>query len=134
MHDSSVKEFLREPTRFEDTINQNKLHTFASECVAIKRQRRIQLRLNLDAQISYWIRIVLIAAVMEIDLEYVFSFPLTPVPQSLVNRDGVLAKTDESKPLNVLEDSIKEHGNPNIIGTYIIDGNFLLHCMAPDQP
>jgi len=74
------------------------------------------------------------AATSNIDLEYVFSYPLTPVPLSMCRGDGTMIHTDKSKLFQMLENTVGEHGCPSFVGTYIIDGNFQLHCMSPNQP
>ena len=48
--------------------------------------------------------------------------------------DGTMAHTDKSKLFKLLEGTVSNHGKPTFIGTHIIDGNFQLHCMSPDQP
>ena len=73
-------------------------------------------------------------ATSNIDLEHVFSFPLTPVPLTMCNSDGTMAHADKSKLFKLLEGTVSDHGSPTFVGTHIIDGNFQFQCMLLDQP
>lgn len=69
-----------------------------------------------------------------IDLEFVFSYPLTPVPLSLFHGDGTMNHTDKSKLQHTLESKVADHGTPGRPTCTIIDGCFLLRTMNPTQP
>lgn len=133
-HESFVKECLDSAARFEKPIRKNPLRTFASECVANRKASKNSKEAQLKCTSELLGRLAFIAATNEIDLEYVFSFPLTPVPLSMCKGDGTMAHTDKSKLSEILESTVADHGTPTFVGTHIIDGNFQFHCMSPDQP
>ena len=104
------------------------------KCVANRKAGKNIKEAQLKCTSALLGRIAFIAARSNIDLEYVFSFPLTPVPLSMCQVDGTMAHTDKSKLSNILEETVSDHGSPTFVGTHIIDGNFQFHCMSPDQP
>ena len=79
-------------------------------------------------------RIAFTAAHTTVNLEYVFSFPLTPVPLTLCRGDGTMAQTTKRQLFAVLENMVEHHGAPTFVGTHIVDGNYQFHCMSPNQP
>lgn len=133
-HDSFVKECLESAERFEKPIRKHPLRTFASEGVVNRKAGKNSKEAQLKCTSALLGRIAFTAATKNIDLEHVFSFPLTPVPLTMCNGDGMMAHTDKSKLFTLLEERVSEHGCPTYVGTHIIDGNFQLHCMSPDQP
>ena len=94
-----------------------------------KEQKRISYSVN-----ELFGHIFFPAAQSTVDLEYVFSFPLTPVPLTLCRRDGTISKTAKNQLFQILENVVDCHDTPNFVGSHIIDGNFLLYCMSPHQP
>ena len=74
-------------------------------------------------------RLVVLAMKKDLDLEHVMSCPLTTVPLSLCSTDGMMAKTDKSVLLNVLENKVEQHKSPQVVDACIIDGNFLVHTL-----
>ena len=74
-----------------------------------------------------------LASKSQIDLEAVFSYPLTPTPQSLSHLDGTIRKTEKSVLLRELEEKVKSQP-PDVISTVIIDGMFLLHTLPTQLP
>ena len=48
-------------------------------------------------------RLVVLVMKKDLDLEHVMSYPLMTVPLSLCSTDGMMAKTDKSVLLKVLE-------------------------------
>jgi len=133
-HESFVKECREDETRFEKPIRKHPLRTFATECVVNRKAKKNTKEAQLKCTSQLLGRIAFTAATTDIDLEYVFSFPLTPVPLSMCTGDGTMTHTDKSKLFGILEGKVAEHGSPTYIGTHIIDGNFQFHCMSPDQP
>ena len=73
-------------------------------------------------------RLALVASKKSLDLEYVFTFPLTPVPLSMFHGDGTMAKTDKSSLFRALENRI-DPSSPDSVDAVIVDGNFLLHLL-----
>ena len=133
-HESFVKECLENAERFEKPIRKHPLRTFASECVTNRKADKNAKEAQLKCTSALLGRIAFTAATNDTDLEHVFSFPLTPVPLSMGHSDGTMAHTDKSKLFKILEGTVSDHGSPSFVGTHIIDGNFQLHCISPDQP
>lgn len=133
-HEDFVKECLESAERFEKPIRKHPLRTFASECIANRKAGKNTKEAQLKCTSALLGRIAFTAVTSNIDLQYVFSFPLTPVPLSLCQGDGTMAHTDKSNLFKVLEGTVSDHGSPTFVGAHIIDGIFHLHCMSPDQP
>ena len=68
---------------------------------------------------------------LNIPLNELIAYQLTPVPYSLGMADGFLTKTDKSKAFHSLKDDI-ENVDPPTDGTTltIIDGNAVFHSLA----
>ena len=79
-------------------------------------------------------RLLVLAAERNVDLQYVLQFLLVPVPLSIASPDEVMAKTNKSALFDVLETKVKNHGLPNSVSAYIIDGQFLLHSLPSNLP
>ena len=45
-----------------------------------------------------------------------------------------MTRTEKSQLLQLLKNTVDDHGLPSLVGTCVIDGNFQLHCMPPDMP
>ena len=74
-------------------------------------------------------RLAIIGMEKNIDLEYIFTYPLTPVPLSLFSPDGTMTRTDKSSLLRELEKRIVP-SQPDTIDAAIIDGPYMLHLIA----
>ncbi len=80
-------------------------------------------------------RLVVLATKRNLDLPFIFEYPLTPVPLSMCSIDGTMAKTDKSALFTLLESKIQEQdARPGLIQAWIIDGPFLLHALPPNLP
>ena len=78
-------------------------------------------------------RLVILASKKELDLEYVFRYPLTSVPLSLCYSDGMMAKTEKRTLFSILEKKVPQ-SSPGPVDAYVIDGQFLLHTLRPNIP
>lgn len=128
-HDSFITECMADASRFEKSISQNKIKTFADQGAKNKRSSNTVIQ-ELKCTRDLFGRIAFIAARRKVDLEYLLTHPLTPVPLTLCRTDGTLvtmAKGTKSDLLDVLESQVPEHGSPNHTNATVIDGNFLLH-------
>ncbi len=131
------KEFValcsEDGANFEKPIKKEKLLTFKEECKSNKR--------NPDKRVASPIcsrdlmgRLIILANKQQLNLERVFSYPLTPVPLSMRNSDGTMAKTEKSALFRLLEGKASHSPPPNIVDACIVDGNFLLHTLPPHLP
>ena len=134
MHEKFVRECLDDPTRFERPITRNKLLTFAKQCVTNRRAPQNSKEAELKCTSQLLGRLAFIAAKAEVDLEFLFTFPLPPVPLSMCKRDGSMVHTAKSALFDKLEKTVPDHGHPTDVKVHLIDGNFLLHCLPPNLP
>ena len=77
-------------------------------------------------------RLAIIVMEKKFDLEYVFTYPLTPVPLSLFLPDGTMAKINKSSLFQELEKIIIP-SQPDTVDAAIIDCPFMLHLIAGKQ-
>lgn len=120
---------MADASRFEKSISQNKIKTFAHQGAKNKLSSNAVIR-ELKCTRDLFGRIAFIAARQKADLEYLLIHPLTPVPLTLCRTDGTLvtmAKGTKSSLLDVLESRVPEHGSPTYTKATVIDGNFILH-------
>jgi len=132
-HKEFVEACVNDPNRFEQRITKVALKTFADSCGRNRRttdKRIAALKCTRDLMG----RLVILATKRKLNLEHIFSYPLTPLPQSLCNRDEMMAKTNKSQLLNLLEKRVNESTKPERIDAYIIDAQFLLHVLPPNLP
>ena len=95
-HQTFVQDCINDQTRFERTIKENPLRTFGHPCVANRKATHNTKEAYLKCTNQVLGRIAFTAAKTDINLEYVFSFPLTPVPLILCKGDGTMARTEKS--------------------------------------
>ena len=134
MHSKFIAECTADPSRFEKSIQRNKLLTFMKQCVGNRRADLNSKEAMLRCTSELFGRIAFLAATNEVDMEFLFTFPLTPVPLSLCKGDGTMAHTNKSVLRDCLESTVTEHGEPSLVKAHVIDGNFLLHCLPPKIP
>jgi hypothetical protein len=132
MHKDFVSSCIDDPDRFECPIKKEKLATFKENGKVNKRapDKRIA---SLVCTRDLMGRLVIIACHRKLDLEHVFSYPLTPVPLSMCNTDGLMVKTEKSNLLHLLESKVRST-MPRSIDAVVIDGMFLLHVLPPHIP
>ena len=129
-HKEFIEACVNDKDRFEERIPRAKLHTFADEC---GRNRRTTYKkvAALKCTRDLMGRLVILATKRTLELKRVFQYPLVPLPQSLCNRDEMMAKTNKSQLLNLLEKRVEKGTRPNKIDAYIIDAQFMLHALRP---
>ena len=124
-----ISECQEDPSRFERLIKKQKLLTFKDEGAKGRKKSVDRKIAELKCTRDLMGRLVVLAMKKYLDLEHVMSYPLTTVPLSLCSTDGMMAKTDKSVLLNVLENKVEQHKSPQVVDACIIDGNFLLHTL-----
>lgn len=133
-HQGFLQSCIDDPMRFEEKITKSKLKTFTDECAKNRRsgdKRVAELKGTRDLMG----RLVVLASKKNLDLPFIFEYPLTPVPLTMCSNDGTMAKTDKSALMDVLEKKVKDgDAGPKDITACIIDGQFLLHTLPPDLP
>ena len=78
-------------------------------------------------------RLVYLACTRNIELEKVFSFPLTQVPLSLASISGTVKKTPKYKLSKHLEDLIT-HTQPTVVNTVLYDAMFIIQSLPTNVP
>lgn len=133
MHNKFVSECLQDEGRLEKAVTRNKRHTFVNQGARNKRSQNAVVK-ELRCTQNMFGRIGFIATKTTVDLRYLMTFPLTPVPLAFCHSDGTMVHTDESVLSSLLESNIDDHGKPDNVKAHHIDGNFLLHCLPPNLP
>ena len=132
-HEEFIEACTNDKDRFEESIPKVKLHTFADEC-GRNRHTTDKKIAALKCTRDLMGHLVILATKRNLDLEHVFRYPLTLLAQSLCNCDEMMAKTDKSQLLNLLEKRVEAGTRPKKIDAYIIDSQFLLHALPPNLP
>lgn len=132
MRDEFIQNCCNDPKSFETPIPHQKLHTFASEGVRIKKTRTDGKLQELRIERDLFGGILAIALEEKVDIRNVLEYPLTPVPLCFSHLDGQMNKTNKAKLFKILEDRVN-HQPPTTIDVVIIDGFFFLH-LCPDLP
>ena len=130
-HKKFIEECTADAGRFEKPITRFKLVTFQNECarnMKAKDKKVAELRCTRDLMG----RLTIIGMEKNIDFEYVFTYPLPPVPLSLFSPNLTMAKTNKNSLFQELEKRIMP-SQPDTVDAAIIDGPFMLHLIAGKQ-
>ena len=119
---------FKDPTRFEKPIPRRKVKNFSADAVKVKITGKDNKIKELKGTRDLFGRLLHIAASHDLDLEMVFSYPLTPVPLNLAHVDGSINKTDKSKLLHLLEVRVKSE-KPESIDACAVDAMFLIRTL-----
>ena len=130
-YDQFIEDCLTDANNFEKSIKKENLETFKLECKSNKRHPDKKVAACSHADLMG--RLVMLASKKELDLEYVFRYPFTPVPLSLCCSDGMMAKTEKRTLFSLLEKKVPQ-SSPGTMDAYVIDGQFLLHTLHPNIP
>jgi len=117
------------PARFEKPITRCKVKNFAADAVKMKVTVKDNKIKELQGTRDLFGRLLYLAAVQDLDLPLVFTYPLTPVPLSLAHVNGTLHKTDKSNLMHKLEEKVTS-GNPPTKDAYVVDAMFFLRSQV----
>ena len=95
--DTFVKECKEETARFEEPIKRMKILNFATE--SLKEDNRSSAAATMveaRGTRDLFGRLLYLTSKAQIDMQAVFSYPLTPTPQSLSYLAGFVRKTEKS--------------------------------------
>lgn len=106
-----------------EAIKALKLKTFSSTTKTAKAKSEKTVLQTTARDLA---RVLIVAKSNNLDFKYVLSFPLCPVPLSLANYDGTLAKTDKSAMGRFLEKNVEDVTNSNSSTAWIIDAMALI--------
>lgn len=119
-------ECVKDPARFEERIQNQRLQTFATES-GKKKLKAVDGKLIEACLIRDIFGSLLCYAVdNRIDISEVLKYPLSPVPLSICHVDGSMHKSQKSTLMKHLESKIKSDP-PNTVDATIVDGVFFLH-------
>ena len=93
---------FNDATWFERPIPQNKVNNFSSAAAKVTVKKDLKV-IELKGTRDLFVRLLYLSSIQNVDLEKVFSFPLTPVPLSLAHVDGSINKTDKAKLMHKIE-------------------------------
>ena len=129
LHQQFIEECLADEKRFERTVKQASLKTFAENGAKNKKalDRRVAV---LKCTRDLMGRLVILAAQRELDLPHIFTYPLTPVPLTMCHPDEILVKTNKDSLLAQLEER-QTTSSPESIAACVIDGQYLLRVLPP---
>ncbi|CAG9812927.1 unnamed protein product [Phaedon cochleariae] len=129
MRTSMINACIEDEDAFHNyTIKRVKINNFAS--VVKKRKIRIGGKVTeVKFQKDLFGRLLAISLKKKIDLTKVLTYPLTPVPLSMCQIEGIIHKTGKSALTATLESKVQDHGAPQFIDVKVVDGFFLFHTM-----
>ena len=136
--DRAVSDFIQtrliaRTVAFHDTCKKLSLKTFASMAVQKTLTSSQKKQLQVKAERNILGQLVMMSQDKDLDLNKLFSYPLSPVPWSIATADGCLAKTNKAQLMHVLElevptagQSLQQPSDPVVV----VDGNALLQSMV----
>ena len=132
--DIFVKECIEEAARFEKPIKRMKILNFATASFKEDNGSKAAAKVvEARGTRDLFGRLLYLASKSQIDLEAVFSYPLTPTPQSLSHLDGSIRKTEKAVLMKELEEKVTSQP-PEKVSNVMIDGMFLLHTLPTQLP
>lgn len=133
-HQDFLDSCMADAHRFEEKITKAKLKTFSDDS-ARNRKAEDKRIAELKGTRDLMGRLVILATKRNLDLPFIFEFPLIPAPLSMCSTDGTMAKTEKSALFNLLESKVQGgDASPEFKRACIIDGQFLLHILPPNLP
>ena len=128
--DTFKNECLEDETRFEKRIKRRKVLNFMTDAAKLKMKSKNRKEvLEIKGTRDLFGRLLYLAVTSNVDLQVVFNFPLTPVPLSLGNIDGLMNKTPKSSLKKKLEEKIESEEPPEI-SELVIDLMFLIRGLT----
>ena len=127
------RECAENPSRFLKVLSSRKVCNFAS---SVKSKRRVPKSQQSIASMrdSFASLVVLIARSVDVDMNYIMSFPIIEKPLALCHPDGTMVNSPKSKLLEVLEPmkgQVLETSDVAAAGSTLIDGGVLTHAKLP---
>ena len=119
-------ETSKEP--FYNPISREKLRTFSSNTQTKVKVSKQDIVLKADRAI--FVRLLVVAQTRSVDLGKLFTYSLGPIPWSLANADGTLAKTVKSKLLGLIEPGTLPVETVPAKSVWILDGMALLQGLS----
>ena len=92
--------------KFHDPLKTNKLKTF-SDMNKKKQVKTNERSIILKADRSLFGRIIVIAQERSLQMDYILSHPLGPLPWALSSADGLLRKTNKASLASLLQKNVQ---------------------------
>jgi len=134
--DFMEQRLLSKQVDFHLPIKKLKLQTFQSMAVQKSVTSAQQKAVQVKAEWNFLGQLLLWSQEQNISFYKLFTFPLSPVPWSLVTANGsTFVKTDKSQLLHLLEaeSAPQENALPDDC-VFIVDGNAILHSFTKHLP
>ena len=132
-HKKFVKERLMKNSNLFDPIHKLKLKTMAnsSKKIKLKTSTNKEVELKQQGNIAFQLLVKSQHFGMNLDLNEVMKYQLTPIPYSLGTIDGFLNKTNKAKGVEYLTKNIEDTVSfPNKEKMIIIDGNAAYYTLT----
>lgn len=118
-----IKECSENPNRFNQPVKRNKINGFGSEMYKKKKALPPNLQINeIKVEKNVLGRILCIALENKIDLEALFSYPLTSVPYSLAQYDGTINSCKKGDIVSLLTKQMNTNKRNLYTSIEIVDG------------
>ena len=118
--------------KFHDPLKTNKLKTFSD--MNKKRQVKTNERsIILKADRSLFVRIIVIVQERSLQMDYILSHPLGPLPWALSSADGLLRKTNKASLASLLQKNVQATEEVPANSSAVIDGMSLVRRVKGDQ-
>lgn len=114
---------------FSKPIKRNILQNFIESTIICNKTMRDGRIKMIKRERNIFIKVWNVACNHNIELKTILSYPLTPVPLSLCNKDGNMNKTNRAVLLKNLGTNVNSSSS-FIIDSALIDGGTLFHMMG----
>lgn len=111
--------------RFESPISKNKILNFTSCTKKVKAKINNKVQ-EVRMQRNFFGRMLGVAMEQTVDIEKLFSYPMTPIPLSLCHLDGSICSTAKSAMQGILRN---DSTLPAHVDVVLVDGFFILHSL-----
>jgi len=118
--------------KFHNLPQTNKLKTF-SDINKKKQVKTNERSIILKAERSLFGRIIVIAQARSLQMDYILSHPLGPLPWALSSADGLLRKTNKVSLASLLQKNVQATEEVPANSVTVIDGMSLVQRVQGDQ-
>jgi len=128
-----IKDRLEKKDKFFEPVKRLRLKTLAEthKTVKLKTSKNKVVEYKQQGNVAFQLLVRSQSEGLQLDLQQLMSFPLTPVPYSIGTADGYLSKTDKSKGVHHLTKEVEDATITTATQTLVVeDGNAYFHYMT----